>query len=364
MAAWNGEEGVLRAIEAEIMVPLVSSEEIDPLVEAGATEFYCGLGSEELLDRYTNLFPLNAREMAGASVKGVDELRRIADRLRTLDRPLWIAFNLPVPAAQRADWWKAVDRAVDAGVHGVILGSPADLAAVARRHPDLALDVSCLGGAFNEEALAFWADLGARRITLPRQLRLAEIRALARGASSVEICVFAASTNCYFSNAFCATRHGLGEVRHPFLATAARAAEAVLAGPLRPLSSTVGAWKDAVERRFLRREGPLCFRRYEARHVDGRRAEDLCFYDDLRRHAWACSLCALPELLEAGVRSFKVTSRDHPLRRRRIHTRMVAEGLAIARRPMEATERERAMRLLFRRERGCDCEGRFCYYGR
>jgi putative protease len=97
------------------------------------------------------------------------------------------------------------------GVDALIVSDLNLLVELSRLNLGLRIHLSSLGGCFNSFAVPFYKSLGVKRIILPRQLTLPEIKSIVTThRDDMEFEVFAVNDGCYFEESFCQTSHTLG----------------------------------------------------------------------------------------------------------------------------------------------------------
>lgn len=306
----------------KILAPLKGADEVRPLVDAGAAEFYCGVtppGWEEAFGHAS----VHRRSARSAGVAGLAELERIVELAD--GRPVFATLNAPsYPAG-------AVPRLVDFGrelveKRGVAALIVAELELLlALREAGLAsrVHVSSLATCRNPGAAAFFRGLGVSRVILPRHMTLAEIEATA--IPGLEWEAFLLNDGCTFEEGTCSTTHAF----KPY----------------------------CIDDRVGREHGRL-----DERYAFWKWTLDNCGCQTSRGYTLGpCGLCALPRLERAGVASLKVVGREAPLARKLGSVRLAAIALDAVRRGgsretiRDAVVAERGAREL--------CEGaHLCYY--
>lgn len=191
----------------KVLAPVRSADEVAPLLDAGAQEFYCGLTPPDWERDFGSAWS-NRRSARSAGVADLDELRRIVALAGA--RPVFATLNSPsYPAG-------AVPRLVefghrllaDAGVSALIVAEWELMLALVDAGLAPRLHVSSLASCRNAGAAAFYRDLGVARVILPRHVTLTEIEAIA--IPGLEFEVFVLNDGCVFEEGLCATTHALG----------------------------------------------------------------------------------------------------------------------------------------------------------
>lgn len=306
----------------KILAPLKGSDEVLPLAEAGAGEFYCGVtppGWEQAFGQAS----VHRRSARAAGVAGLAELARIVDL--AAGRPVFATLNAPSYPAGAIPRLVGFARTLvdEAGVAALIV---AELELVlALREAGLAsrIHVSSLATCRNPGAAAFFRSLGVSRVILPRHVTLAEIEATA--IPGLEWEAFLMNDGCAFEEGTCSTTHAF----KPY----------------------------CIDDRVGREHGRL-----DERYAFWKWTLNNCGCQTSRGYTLGpCGLCALPRLERAGVASLKVVGREAPLERKVGSVRLAAIALDAARR---GAARE-AIRDAVVAERGARelCDGaHLCYY--
>lgn len=304
-----------------ILAPLRHSDEVQPLVDAGAGEFYCGLVPPGWDEAFAGV-AVHRRSAASASVPGLDDLARIVALAR--GRPVFATLNATSYPAGAMPRLVAFARTLvdDLGVAGLIVAELELVLALRAAGLAARVHISSLATCRNPGAAAFWRRLGVARVILPRHVTLAEIEATA--IPGLEWEVFALNDGCAFEEGTCSTTHAF----RPFC-----------------MDDRVG---EAT--------------RLDERYAFWRWTLDNCGSRVSRGYTLGpCGLCALPRLASLGVASLKVVGREAPLARKVASVRLAARALEVAR---GGGARE-AIRDAIVAERGAAqlCEGaHLCYY--
>ncbi|MDP2944668.1 MAG: U32 family peptidase, partial [bacterium] len=164
----------------------------------------------------------------------------------------------------------------------LIISDPGIIALVKRVWPKAEIHLSTQANCTNSEAVKFWAKQGVKRIILGREVTLKEIKEIHRAAPKVELEYFvhgamcmAYSGRCFLSKLFVGRSGNLGDCAQPC------------------------RWEYDVKRYDLKTGGHP----EELELVEERHGAYLLNSKDL------CLLKYLPELIKAGVTSFKIEGR-------------------------------------------------------
>jgi putative protease len=236
----------------------------------------------------------------------------------------------------------AVAACEEAGVDAVVAADPALLCGLTGEPRVPRIFVSTVGAVLNAEAARGYAELGAERVLLGRSLHVKEIAALRAAIPEVQVASYVLGDRCRFEESMCATTHCVPDSAL--------------------FCSQFG------QRSVSRRGKPLSgeqLRRWEAAWAQG---DDVQLFLESSRASCAtdpvlgqCGLCAVPDLVKAGVDSLKILGREASLETRLLRVRLVARLL----KEWEGGRGLLAMRRLARELRGepevCD-SGAACLY--
>lgn len=191
--------------EMVIVAPVAALSEIEPALERGAGEIYCGFQSHD----DSNAILVNRRPTPNANLSGVDELKEAIRLVHAHSGRITLTLNtLTYTPAQHPFLRRTVELVKAAGVDTLIVSDLGLLLWLREAHPDLRIHLSTTASAFNSEAIGLFQDLGVKRVVLPRHLSLEEIRKL-RELTSVELEVFIFGQRCINDDGQCTWEHGI-----------------------------------------------------------------------------------------------------------------------------------------------------------
>lgn len=307
----------------KLLAPLRNSAEVDPLLLAGADEFYCGLTPPHWTERFGREW-VSRRAPGSAGVPDLADFRLLLRR--ATNHPVYVTLNAPYYPAGALEMLVGFGRfLLDEGASGLIVADLDLLLALTDAGLGSKIHLSSLATCTNPGAAAFFAELGVARVILPRHLSLTEIEeSLVPG---LEFEVFLMNDGCVFEEGLCATTHAAGAF----------------------------CLQDGAESRGIDRE---VLEEYEL----WRWTLNHCGCRTNRGYpVGPCGLCALPRLLRAGVGSLKVVGREASLARKEASVRLAATALALALRGA-APEQIRAA-VIEQRGAASLCRGAtLCYY--
>lgn len=200
----------------KILSPLNTIDETEPLILAGADEFYCGVMPDDWKSRYSVAASLNRRQEDNPVINTSPHFHSFED----LTAAVKIAHQHAVPvdltlnehyysAAQYPSLIQYITNALHAGVDAFIVGDIGILLTLRDIAPGVHIHISTAGTAFNAETVHFYRDLGATRVILPRHLSLEEIGDIAEKVSGIELEAFIFNSRCANVDGLCTFQHGL-----------------------------------------------------------------------------------------------------------------------------------------------------------
>ena len=194
--------GNFSRIMHRVIIGIDSPEDVIPLIQAGADEFFCGV-RPETWNHDMHESP-NARISAGTSLKNFDELQNICTIAHRQGTKVFFTLNAPVTTATFPDMKQQHDEACRAGADGIILSDLGLFHEV--RRTGIEYHVSSLLPALNADAVQFLKDCGFSRIILSRHLTADEISKL----PPMDYELFLLNEGCKNVDGYCRFDHGFG----------------------------------------------------------------------------------------------------------------------------------------------------------
>jgi putative protease len=178
----------------KILSPLSKVEEVEPLVKAGADEFYCGLVNQ--------CAPLNDRpNNSKFNFSNIGELDRAVKIAKSFNKDVYLAINKPTVQLDLA--LKQAETAERLGMKGVIVSNLLLMRLITKKKLKLDVCVSCLDPAFNSKSIDFFKKFDVKIIHLPRHLGLRDLEMLSKNSSGIELSVFGFNGMCINIESFC-----------------------------------------------------------------------------------------------------------------------------------------------------------------
>ncbi len=281
----------------DILAPANNKEEVLPLIKAGANWVYGGCLPEEWSGKYPSIVPLNQRTFDSAQFSSFDDLAEAVSIAKANGGSFALTMNAPYyMETQMEHALDLAEKAAASGVGAIIVADPGLIMALKSRSIGIPIHMSTMALATNSSAVDLYRSMGAERIILPRFLSIAEIRDLCSLEPDIEFEAFIFIGKCPNIEGVCSFLH------------------------------------DSPDRRWP------CEWEYFASGSHGGSAPDevgdyLSVLSETDRRD-ACGLCAIPDLMDAGVHSFKVVGRGAPIARKTALVKALMETISMAHKEM------------------------------
>lgn len=185
----------------ELVAPAGNPAKLRAALHFGADAVYVGLKRHSL------------RAYAGNFTD--DELEWAIGYAHERGKKLYVVVNVQPFDEELADIERALVRLCQLTPDGVVVGDAGVLRLARRVAPTLRLHLSTQASVVNREAVSEWAERGARRIVLARELSLERLAALVPGAAG-ELEVFVHGAMCVATSGRCfLSLYWVGESRDP-----------------------------------------------------------------------------------------------------------------------------------------------------
>ena len=281
-------------VKMKILSPLDTPEEVEPLIEAGAGEFYCGVLEESWYYPYP-VISINRRPAGKGHFRNFEELKKAVAYADRHNVPLFFTINEHYYTHEQLPLVRDyIQKAIDAGVRALIISDYGLIAALPDLTAQVDIHISTGGTVFNWRTASFYHDLGATRITFPRHLTLKEMNNIADKSSGLETTAFILNSRCINVDGFCTFQHGLSGKQTPLFYRNA----CMLPYEISPIPLTHGTGDQVIPV-----DSPLISRQrvWETIHLDD----------------FPCGACALYEFKQMMLTSLKIVGRGNTTQRKR-----------------------------------------------
>lgn len=171
----------------QLLLPAGDREQLDAALLYGGDAVYLGGTS------------LNLR--AGSRGFGPEELLVAVGDAHAKGVQVYFCLNVLPRQVDLPEIESTLERVAESGVDALIIADPGVFALARRTCPHIPVHLSTQANTANAAAARFWADMGATRINLARELSLRDIRALVQAVPDVEF-------ECFVHGAMCLALSG------------------------------------------------------------------------------------------------------------------------------------------------------------
>lgn len=353
----------------KILSPVRSRVETEAVIEAGAGEIYCGVMPSAWKRRYSNVASPNRREWEVSNMRHFRELAAAAEVAHASGVQVFLTLNALYTDGQYNELAGFVQEATHAGVDAVIVADLGLLLKLREMGWQGQTHISTGGTTFNDETVAFYRELGAVRVILPRQNRVAEIAEIAAHNPGVEIEAFILNRGCKNIDGFCTFHHGVNEVRIPVWWRIPKRLhwDYYLLAMMKRLPLPV---RERISHSSMFGSVGACFLSYavgitsRGGDAEGVRRLRETFRNNFNLFSGfdTCGACALPALRAAGVHSVKIVGRSNPLSKKIRDVRFLSSCLEyLDRETPDETEYAAFARDAYRKIFGFACD-QWCYF--
>jgi len=185
----------------KIVAPANSDNDILPLIESGASEIYMGYNPKSWTRKYTDIISTNRRYFKESQTT-FSKLKKSIKIAKKNNVKINLALN---NHSYEKNQYKTLLKLAKLPFDAFIASDLTLIQLLTKKN--LNVHVSTGGAAINTEAIKFYEHLGAKRIILPRQLTINEIKAI-RKSTKLELEVFMMYDTCKNNDAFCQYLHG------------------------------------------------------------------------------------------------------------------------------------------------------------
>ncbi|MFA4844115.1 MAG: U32 family peptidase [Candidatus Margulisiibacteriota bacterium] len=285
----------------KICVSIKATDEIAPLVKAGADEFYCGVIPWQWRKRYKGFF-LNRREDIKCNYSSYKELKVSISLARELGRPVYVTFNAPFyPQILYPELEKIIIKVLSFRPAGVIVGDPGLLLWLKEKGINANIVLSAEFGIFNlyDVKCALGLNNNIKRIVFQRYLSIPEMKDIISHHPNYDYEAFVLDERCPFAGPYCFASHDrkLGE---NMCQSIMDAKPQILFAQRKPISYFNKVYENIC----------LYYKRENFNSLFNIKGIELNEED------WPvnCGLCHLKALKKAGIKYLKIAGRARSLR--------------------------------------------------
>ena len=356
----------------KILTPLSKAREVEPLIEAGADEIYCGVLPPRWKKSYTNVASPNRREWSVSNLQDYDELTRVVELAHRHSVPVYLTMNALYTQPQFQLVEKQLELARQARVDALIVADLGLLFLLQKQWSDIfEVHISTGGTTFNSRAAKFYQSLGAKRIVLPRSVTLKEIAAIRDNTAGLDLELFVLNRGCKNIDGFCTFHHGVNEIirKGSWNVPKAWHVDYYFLEVMRRLPLSLA--------RRLARCGMFgsvgaCFLNYNVtlvpeagavveserkKNIERRLEENF----DVLSGFDPCGAGRYEDLAEAGISSLKIIGRSNPLSKKISDVKLLDRVRRVYNQGERGEGLRRSVKELYRKQYKVDCRN-LCYY--
>jgi len=312
--------------KVRILSPVDRVVETEFLIEAGATELYGGM-FPDWFSKYPYFLSPNQRTFQEAQMNEADfnKVVKICEKHNT---PLYLTINnLYFTQEQLPLIIKMAKEAEAMGVKGFIMGSLPLILNVLEAGIKVPIHISTMAVTLNHHSVSFFSDFGIKRFTLPRSLLINEIKEIISYNDEFLYDAFILVGKCPNVEGFCSFLHTNLQKIWPCE---------------QYYNLTIESKNDtpAANRLMNVQKGWQGFPR-----------------------GHGCGICAIPELIKAGVTGLKLVGRGSPLSFKVSNIKMLLEAIEIHKQYKDDI-RSAVIKLkqLYKERFGHPCSPYSCYF--
>lgn len=170
--------------DLELLMPAGNLEKLEYAVKYGANAVYLGVVDFSL------------RAMRKGSLITMDNLKEAVDLAHKLGAKAYVTINIFAFNNDIKQLEKCIDRFKDAKPDAFIISDYGIFNLVRRYIPEIPVHISTQTNTLNYESVKFWRDLGATRVILARELAIKDIAEIRKNVPDVELESFVHGAQC------------------------------------------------------------------------------------------------------------------------------------------------------------------------
>ena len=168
----------------ELLLPAGNLEKLDYAMNYGADAVYLGLVDFSL------------RSMRKGEIITAENLKNAVDLAHSYGKKVYMTLNIYAFNEDIDNLYKTLDIIKEAKPDALIVSDFGILNVVKREIPEIALHISTQTNTLNYEAVKYWRDFGAKRVILARELSIEQIRTIREKVPDIELESFVHGSQC------------------------------------------------------------------------------------------------------------------------------------------------------------------------
>lgn len=193
--------------DVELLLPAGNLEKLEYAVRYGADAVYLGVGDFSL------------RSMRKGQLITLDNLKEAVELAHSLGAKVYVTINIFAFNSDIKNLEACIDKFKEAKPDAFIISDFGIFNLVRKNIPEVPIHVSTQTNTLNSESVKFWRDLGAERVVLARELPISDIAQIKKDVPDIELESFIHGAQCvsfsgrcllsdYFSNGERKANHG------------------------------------------------------------------------------------------------------------------------------------------------------------
>lgn len=168
----------------ELLLPAGNIEKLDYAINYGADAVYMGMVDFSL------------RTMRKGDVITEENLKRAVDLAHSYGKKVYMTLNIYAYDEDISNLYNYIDLIKDAKPDALIVSDFGILNIIKNKLPDIDLHISTQTNTLNSEAVKFWRDFGASRVILARELSIKQIAQIRKNVPDIELEAFVHGAQC------------------------------------------------------------------------------------------------------------------------------------------------------------------------
>ncbi len=168
----------------ELLLPAGNIEKLDYAINYGADAVYLGMVDFSL------------RSMRKGEIITAENLKNAVDLAHSYGKKVHMTLNIYAFNEDIDNLYKTLDIIKEAKPDALIVSDFGILNVIKRELPEIALHISTQTNTLNYEAVKYWRDFGAKRVILARELSIEQIRTIREKVPDIELESFVHGSQC------------------------------------------------------------------------------------------------------------------------------------------------------------------------
>ena len=170
--------------KVELLLPAGNIEKLDYAINYGADAVYLGMVDFSL------------RSMRKGEIITAENLKNAIDLAHSYGKKVYMTLNIYAFNEDIDNLYKTIEVIKDAKPDAVIVSDFGILNVIKNQLPEIALHISTQTNTLNYEAVKYWRDFGAKRVILARELSIEQIRTIRKKVPDIELESFVHGSQC------------------------------------------------------------------------------------------------------------------------------------------------------------------------